>query len=207
MKIIGELFFGVQTEPDDFLSAQDALAMSVDGWPLGSAGQWNDLDENNTLYFVVEYNGTINDSNLAVGFDSDAVRIFGEGYRPPEFEAKINQGQINSIVLKRPGEGYYESRPSTTDIYLIGDDGNSSLLDPLGTEINPVYAPNNTFINGSGFRRNTDPQDRKNDAFHVHNGINLHSDPKIGDLGGLHLLLFLLIGEMKTLKGMLGLKV
>ena len=28
-----------------------------------------------------------------VGFDSDAVRIFGEGYRPPEFEAKINQGQ------------------------------------------------------------------------------------------------------------------
>ena len=51
-------------------------------------------------------------------------------------------------------------------------------LDPLGTEINPLYAPNNTFINGSGFRRNTDPQDRKNDAFHVHNGINLHSDPK-----------------------------
>ena len=77
--------------------------MSVDGWPLGSAGQWNDVDENNALYFVVEYNGTINDTNLAVGFDSDAVRIFGEGYRPPEFEAKINQGQINSIVLKDRG--------------------------------------------------------------------------------------------------------
>ena len=68
--------FGVQNEPDDFLGAR---RFGLDGWPLGSAGQWNDLDENNTLYFVVEYNSTINDVGLAVGFDSDAVRIFGEG--------------------------------------------------------------------------------------------------------------------------------
>ena len=72
---------GPQIEPDDFNNSQDALAMSLNGWENGIAGEWNDLDEdNNTLYFVVEYNGTINDTNLAVGFDSDAVRIFGEGY-------------------------------------------------------------------------------------------------------------------------------
>ena len=63
--IIGGTANGPQIEPDDFNNSQDALAMSVDGWPLGSAGEWNDLDENNTLYFVVEYNSTINDVGLA----------------------------------------------------------------------------------------------------------------------------------------------
>ena len=57
--------------------SQDALAMSVDGWPLGNAGEWNDLDENNELYFVIEYNGSVSLTNLSRGFDSDAVRIFG----------------------------------------------------------------------------------------------------------------------------------
>ena len=85
--------FGVQWEPDDFLGSQDALAMSVDGWPLGNAGEWNDLDENNELYFVIEYNGSVSLPSLSRGFDSDAVRIFGPGYRPPTFEAKINSGQ------------------------------------------------------------------------------------------------------------------
>ena len=32
----GTDFFGFQMEPDDFLGSQDALAMSVDGWPLGA---------------------------------------------------------------------------------------------------------------------------------------------------------------------------
>jgi len=45
-----------QNEPDDWNGAQDALAISMDGWPLGSAGQWNDVGRENLLYFIVEYN-------------------------------------------------------------------------------------------------------------------------------------------------------
>lgn len=41
-------------EPDDYLG-QDALALSLNGWPLGVAGEWNDVDHNNSLYFVIEY--------------------------------------------------------------------------------------------------------------------------------------------------------
>ncbi|MBT5717200.1 MAG: hypothetical protein HOI70_09815, partial [Opitutae bacterium] len=103
--VVGGLFnnwgfgFILQSEPDDFNGMQDALAISNNGWSngveiLGFRGQWNDLDENNTLYFIIEYNGTINDVGIGVGFGSDAVRIFGEGYRPPEFEAKISQGRV-----------------------------------------------------------------------------------------------------------------
>jgi hypothetical protein len=48
-------------EPDDFGTGQDAGAMALAGWPapttlLGVAGQWNDIDINNTLYYVIEKN-------------------------------------------------------------------------------------------------------------------------------------------------------
>ena len=46
--------FGFQMEPDDFFD-QDALAISLDGWPLGAAGQWNDVDQSNLLYSIIEY--------------------------------------------------------------------------------------------------------------------------------------------------------
>lgn len=42
-------------EPDDYLENQDALALSLNGWPLGTAGQWNDVAADNKLFFVVEY--------------------------------------------------------------------------------------------------------------------------------------------------------
>jgi hypothetical protein len=113
--------FGFQNEPDDFGGFQDALAISLDGWPFGVAGQWNDLDQDNPLYFVIEYNGTVNLPNLAVGFNSDAVRIFGPGYRPPTFEAKINQGRVDAIVMKDHGEGYYDANPSDSEIYFLGE--------------------------------------------------------------------------------------
>lgn len=48
-----------QTEPDNFPAGpagQDAAGISVNGYPLGSAGQWNDIAATNTLPFIVEFN-------------------------------------------------------------------------------------------------------------------------------------------------------
>ena len=107
----GEEADGQQSEPDNFNGSQDALALSINGWPFGTSGEWNDIDETNRLYFIIEYNGSINDVGIGVGLGADAVRIFGEGYRPPEFEAKISQGRVDAIVLKRPGEGVLRFKP------------------------------------------------------------------------------------------------
>ncbi len=52
--VVGGLYNNWGNEPDDYFG-QDALALSLNGWPLGSAGQWNDVDHNNTLYYIVEY--------------------------------------------------------------------------------------------------------------------------------------------------------
>ncbi|MBN1911523.1 MAG: PEP-CTERM sorting domain-containing protein [Pirellulales bacterium] len=50
---------GTQNEPDNY-NDQDAAGISLNGWPksdqhLGSASQWNDVDVNNTLFYVVEF--------------------------------------------------------------------------------------------------------------------------------------------------------
>ena len=52
--------WGVQ--PDSATGAEDGLAMGLDDWPepfydLGAAGQWNDLDTDTALIYVVEFDG------------------------------------------------------------------------------------------------------------------------------------------------------
>ena len=54
---VGGLYNNWEDEPDDF-SGQDGLAIAFTNWPLGSAGQWNDIDETNSIYFIVEYVNT-----------------------------------------------------------------------------------------------------------------------------------------------------
>lgn len=49
---------GLIMEPDNY-SEQDAAAIALTGWPfgttnLGIAGEWNDIDITNELYFIVE---------------------------------------------------------------------------------------------------------------------------------------------------------
>ncbi len=53
-------------EPDNF-GGQDALGLSLNGWPLGVVGQWNDVDHTNTLYFVVQRSAIleIEDTNIS----------------------------------------------------------------------------------------------------------------------------------------------
>ncbi len=57
---------GFITEPDDYLG-QDALAMALEQWPrsgsvIGTAGKWNDINETNRMYSVVEFDSTSLDS-------------------------------------------------------------------------------------------------------------------------------------------------
>jgi hypothetical protein len=42
-------------EPDDFDPGQDGLGLALSDWPFGVAGQWNDISDANTIYYVIEY--------------------------------------------------------------------------------------------------------------------------------------------------------
>jgi len=85
-KISGRSFWGDGaghgiggSEPDNF-NNQDCLAMAITAWPVanpgffGVAGQWNDIDCDNSLNFIVEYpvdatysDGQLNAENVSVG--------------------------------------------------------------------------------------------------------------------------------------------
>jgi len=41
-------------EPDNFQN-QDGLGLALSSWPFGVAGEWNDIDQSNSLYYVIEY--------------------------------------------------------------------------------------------------------------------------------------------------------
>jgi len=51
---VGGLYNNWGNEPDN-AGDQDALGLSLDGWPLGVAGEWNDVVATNALYYVIEY--------------------------------------------------------------------------------------------------------------------------------------------------------
>lgn len=50
-------------EPDNFNSTQNRAAMAITAWPssgatkIGQPGQWNDIRDNNTLVYVIEFDG------------------------------------------------------------------------------------------------------------------------------------------------------
>lgn len=52
-------------EPDNFGGGvgQDGLGMAVESFPNGEAGEWNDVNHNNALFFVVEFNAVLGIDN------------------------------------------------------------------------------------------------------------------------------------------------
>lgn len=55
---VNGLFNNWGNEPDDYGNGQDALGLAFTNWPLGNAGQWNDVNDQNSLYYIIEYKST-----------------------------------------------------------------------------------------------------------------------------------------------------
>ena len=51
---VGGLYNNWGNEPDDY-NGQDGLALAFTDWPLGVAGEWNDVGDDNVLYFIIEH--------------------------------------------------------------------------------------------------------------------------------------------------------
>lgn len=55
---VNGLYSNWGNEPDNF-NNQDGLGLAVTNWPRGTAGQWNDVDDANRLYYIIEYSELI----------------------------------------------------------------------------------------------------------------------------------------------------
>lgn len=54
---------GKPVEPDNFGNTQNAAAIGLEPWPkgmglFGQAGEWNDINQTNQLYYIIEYDET-----------------------------------------------------------------------------------------------------------------------------------------------------
>lgn len=55
---INGLYNNWGNEPDNF-SNQDALGLALANWPRGVAGEWNDVNQLNKLFFLIEYDKSV----------------------------------------------------------------------------------------------------------------------------------------------------
>ena len=118
-------------EPDDFGGAQDALAMALEVYPrpsggIGSAGLWNDVNERNTLSFVIEYDelrGTEASETIQAGAGADTVRALAG----------------DDTISGGGGENY-----------LRGDEGNDSIVGGAGFDDINGNRGNDTCVSGGG---------------------------------------------------------
>jgi len=68
-------------EPDNW-NTQNGLGLALTSWPYGDAGQWNDVDDSNDLYYIVEYENPIgiknheNELNLLVYPNPATEKVF-----------------------------------------------------------------------------------------------------------------------------------
>ena len=74
--------WGIQ--PDNAGGAENALAMSLAGWPepfydLGAIGQWNDLEAGNGLVYVIEFDAVVEPLRAELDLPTDQGVYTGVG--------------------------------------------------------------------------------------------------------------------------------
>lgn len=87
---VGGLYNNWGNEPDNW-NEQDGLGLAISDWPYGVASQWNDVDDGNTLYFVIEH-----DSSTSVNENSQSFLI---SPNPTENKLVITANGVEKIDL------------------------------------------------------------------------------------------------------------
>ena len=110
---------GARQEPDNFLDAQDCVAIGLSKWPvgaplqLGAAGQWNDISEDSSCFFVIE-NAPPVASGLAVSsvtpsygalVGGQEVSVLGNGFNPDD--TSISFGGRPGAVMSVSADGTF----------------------------------------------------------------------------------------------------
>ncbi len=125
---------GVPNEPDDYMNNQDAAGIALASWPVGSsnplgiAGEWNDIDQVEQLYYVVEIENT-NVSNI--NDNSNNIEV----YPIPA---------VNLLKVKLPSKD--KKRYTLELINLIGQTIASSYANTGNATIHLDYVPDGTYI-------------------------------------------------------------
>jgi len=122
---VGDHYVNWGIEPDNY-NNQDALGYALTNWPLGSAGQWNDVDAGNELFYLIQYPD--DPSNADQLYSQNGIKIYPNPCHGKLFidTAKIPGRKEITLVDRylRPIAQF----PMTGNTYII-----DMQLFPLGT--------------------------------------------------------------------------
>ena len=105
------------SEPDNFSYAgycdndQDAVGIALDSWPHGNAGEWNDIQNDEMLYYIIEYTtvgiNTISEQDINVYPNpvKDFVNI--SVLAGVDYELEVEILSVNGIKLLQQTETAY----------------------------------------------------------------------------------------------------
>jgi hypothetical protein len=103
---VNDLYNNWGGEPDNW-SNQDALGLALTDWPFGIAAEWNDVDEGNDLYYVVEYSITsrteldrMENENILIFPNPGKDNLYFELNKPHTVKQIIIVNQLGNIVAK-----------------------------------------------------------------------------------------------------------
>ena len=178
---IGGLYNNWGNEPDNAGNIQDAGAIAITQWPLGSgslgsAGQWNDVNDINTLYYIIEYefgsfDTTIYESScnaIDTGVVIDTITVFANEDTIvttittllPSYSDTLNFTTCNEDSVG------IEIEENTT---ILNCDSNITTIITLGND-----CPNSIIdINNDRFKLHPNPTNR---------GINIEAKTKITEI-------------------------
>ena len=121
---VGGLYNNWGNEPDDF-GGQDGLGLSLDGWPLGTAGEWNDVDETNQLYFLIEYPSTAGVNELDYDLEiypnpfDEVIRISAnDQLQEVIFRNSLGQ-EVKRVQLDEVNSGDLSTADLESNLYLV----------------------------------------------------------------------------------------
>jgi hypothetical protein len=97
---VGGLYSNWGNEPDDW-NGQDGLGLALTEWPLGSgslgsASQWNDVDDTNALYYVIEYDTGSATSSFSF---NERIKIYPNPATDDLYINNTTNDQIESIFI------------------------------------------------------------------------------------------------------------
>ena len=117
-------------EPDNW-NNQDGLAIALTDWPLGQAGQWNDVFITDQLYFIIEY------PPISLDVMENSMDTFTIWPNPAAGQINVSlPGKVNSIrITDSSGKLVFSSAGEGTTIIDVSTLSSGTYLVHAGTEV------------------------------------------------------------------------
>ena len=121
---VNGLFSNWGNEPDN-VGNQDATGLAISNWPYGIAGQWNDLQKQDLLYSVIEYdNSTFMNLSNEFFYKTNLLKFNVDFKFPFDSVQVIIDENVNETFFNVPSgivtieSNYYSHKTKMSNAYL-----------------------------------------------------------------------------------------